>query len=162
MKKKSLLQSAFTIRSLCAAVLCCASVLLILFAFGYRSQNWLATGEDEEPARFLPTGGKHENEGQDLLRLEQYWHNLRSYPTGRFNPAWVRRAADQHRRLAVGIPQGVRRSAADLARSPLALNPNSFTALGPAPEKMTGCSGCFDYTTTEGRANALAVDPTTT
>jgi hypothetical protein len=27
---------------------------------------------------------------------------------------------------------------------------------------MTGCSGCFDYTTTEGRVNAMAVDPTTT
>ena len=27
---------------------------------------------------------------------------------------------------------------------------------------MTGCSGCFDYTTTEGRVNAIAVDPTTT
>jgi len=27
---------------------------------------------------------------------------------------------------------------------------------------MTGCSGCFNYTTTEGRVNAIAVDPTTT
>jgi len=27
---------------------------------------------------------------------------------------------------------------------------------------MTGCSGCFDYTTTEGRVNAIAIDPTTT
>jgi hypothetical protein len=27
---------------------------------------------------------------------------------------------------------------------------------------MTGCSGCFDYTTTEGRINDIVVDPTTT
>ena len=27
---------------------------------------------------------------------------------------------------------------------------------------MTGCGGCFDYTTTAGRVNAIAVDPTTT
>src|SRR4029077_1632900 len=39
---------------------------------------------------------------------------------------------------------------------------NSFTALGPTPLQMTGCSGCFDYTKTEGRVNTIAVDPTTT
>src|SRR5207248_11260141 len=38
----------------------------------------------------------------------------------------------------------------------------SFIALGPQPERMTGCSGCFNYTTTEGRVNTIAVDPTTT
>ena len=27
---------------------------------------------------------------------------------------------------------------------------------------MTGCTGCFDYGTTEGRVNAIVVDPTTT
>ena len=27
---------------------------------------------------------------------------------------------------------------------------------------MTGCSGCYDYGTTEGRVNTIAVDPTTT
>jgi hypothetical protein len=27
---------------------------------------------------------------------------------------------------------------------------------------MTGCSGCYDYTTTEGRVNSIALDPTTT
>src|SRR5206468_12594874 len=45
---------------------------------------------------------------------------------------------------------------------PVPLVPTAFTALGPQPERMTGCSGCFDYTTTEGRVNAIAVDPTTT
>ncbi len=46
--------------------------------------------------------------------------------------------------------------------SPLAFSTTSFIALGPQPERMTGCSGCFNYTTTEGRVNAIAVDPTTT
>ena len=27
---------------------------------------------------------------------------------------------------------------------------------------MTGCSGCYDYTTTAGRVNAIVIDPTTT
>ncbi len=30
------------------------------------------------------------------------------------------------------------------------------------PEHMTGCSGCYDYGTTEGRVNAIVTDPTTT
>ncbi|PYK64062.1 MAG: hypothetical protein DME50_15605, partial [Verrucomicrobia bacterium] len=46
--------------------------------------------------------------------------------------------------------------------SPLAFSTTSFIALGPQPERMTGCSGCFNYTTTEGRVNTIAVDPTTT
>src|SRR5947207_12797690 len=45
---------------------------------------------------------------------------------------------------------------------PNALSRTNFTALGPQPERMTGCSGWFDYTTTEGRVNAIAIDPTTT
>src|SRR5207253_5026640 len=66
----------------------------------------------------------------------------------------------QHARMASGIPAGAFRK---LSRpNPLALTTTSFTALGPQPERMTGCSGCFDYTTTEGRVNAIAVDPTTT
>ena len=46
--------------------------------------------------------------------------------------------------------------------NPHALSTTNFTALGPQPLRMTGCSGCFNYTTTEGRVNAIAVDPTTT
>jgi hypothetical protein len=42
------------------------------------------------------------------------------------------------------------------------LGTTSFTALGPQPERMTGCTGCYDYGTTEGRVNTIAVDPTTT
>src|SRR4029079_16640582 len=30
------------------------------------------------------------------------------------------------------------------------------------PERMTGCSGCYNYTTTQGRVNNIVVDPTTT
>ena len=60
----------------------------------------------------------------------------------------------------IGVPAGA--PAALNRLSPLALSTTSFIALGPQPERMTGCSGCFDYTTTEGRVNSMAVDPTTT
>ena len=38
----------------------------------------------------------------------------------------------------------------------------AWTPLGPQPERMTGCTGCYDYGRTEGRINDIAVDPTTT
>ena len=95
-----------------------------------------------------------------LAELEQYWHDRLTFPTGRFDPAWVQAAAAQHARMATGVPAGLHLKL-DLA-NPNALSTTNFTALGPQPERMTGCSGCFDYTTTEGRVNTIAVDPTTT
>src|SRR5439155_19216024 len=59
-----------------------------------------------------------------------------------------------------GVPAGV--PAVLNPSSPLALSGTGFIALGPQPERMTGCSGCYNYTTTEGRVNSIAVDPTTT
>ena len=95
-----------------------------------------------------------------LQNWNRSWHNRLTFPTGRFDPAWLRAAAAQHARMATGVPAG-QHLKLDLA-NPNALSTTNFTALGPQPERMTGCSGCFDYTTTEGRVNAIAVDPTTT
>src|SRR5436309_5018983 len=114
-----------------------------------------------EPARYMPVpGARLQEEAIGLAQLEQYWHDRLTYPTGRFDPAWVRAAATQHARMASGVPAGAY-SKLNLA-NPLLLTPAAFTALGPQPERMTGCFGCYNYTTTEGRINAIAVDPTTT
>src|SRR5882757_670660 len=111
--------------------------------------------------RYMPVPGSDtRDEASGLAELEQYWHNRLTFPTGRFDPAWVRAAAAQHARMATGVPAGLY-SRLNPA-SPFPLTPLAFTALGPQPERMTGCSGCFNYTTTEGRVNAIAVDPTTT
>lgn len=114
-----------------------------------------------EPERYMPVpGAKGQSEAAGLEQLEQYWHDRLTYPTGRFDPAWVRAAVAQHDRMTTGVPAGQHLK---LDRSnPKALSTTNFTALGPQPLRMTGCSGCFDYTTTEGRVNAIAVDPTTT
>ena len=101
-------------------------------------------------------------EADDLNRLEMEWHNRLTYPTGRFDPAWVRLAAAQDAQVQRAIPAGIPAINLNRSGSPLVLDPNSFTALGPKPLHMTGCSGCFDYTTTEGRVNDIVVDPTTT
>src|SRR4029453_2736040 len=114
-----------------------------------------------EPERYMPVpGGDSRDEAANLGQLEQYWRDRLTFPTGRFDPAWLRAAAAQHARMTTGVPTG-KHLKLKLA-NPNALSTTNFTALGPQPERMTGCSGCFDYTTTEGRINSIAVDPTTT
>ena len=114
-----------------------------------------------QPERYMPVpGGDLRDESASLGQLEQYWRDRVTFPTGRFDPAWLRAAAAQHARMATGVPAGQHLK---LSRAnPNTLSTTNFTALGPQPERMTGCSGCYDYTTTEGRVNAIAVDPTTT
>src|SRR5437667_880136 len=146
----------FNPRALLGLTVCFAGLALAIFAARESTVHRVS-----QPARYMPVPGNDlQGEAARLAELEQYWQNRLTYPTGRFDPAWVRAAAAQHARMASGIPAGAFRK---LSRpNPLALTTTSFTALGPQPERMTGCSGCFDYTTTEGRVNAIAVDPTTT
>jgi hypothetical protein len=60
-----------------------------------------------EPERYMPVpGGKSGDEARGLAELEQYWHNRLTFPTGRFDPAWVRAAAAQHARMTSGVPAG--------------------------------------------------------
>lgn len=111
----------------------------------------------ETRQRFMPVPG---GEANDLNRLEVEWHNRLTYPTGRFDPAWVRQAAEQDARISRGIPAGLQTNI-NQSNAALGLDPNGFTALGPQPLRMTGCSGCFDYGTTEGRVNDIVIDPVT-
>jgi hypothetical protein len=110
------------------------------------------------PLRSMPVPGGEPN---DLDRLEAEWNNRLTYPTGLFDPAWVRAAAATDARIARGIPFGVRTNLQSPSGA-TALDPVNFTALGPQPLRMTGCSGCYDYTLAEGRVNDIVVDPTTT
>src|SRR5438552_162653 len=154
----------FNLRALFAFTLCFAGVALALFAhFSPVTDHLGLSGATKAtpPLPYLPApGGRPEAETADLGRLERFWNDRLTYPTGRFDPAWLRAAAAQHARLPMGVPAGV--PAALNPLSPLAFNTTSFTALGPQPERMTGCSDCYNYTTTEGRVNSIAVDPTTT
>jgi hypothetical protein len=114
--------------------------------------------------------GEAETDGARLLQLEGFWHDRLTQPTGKFNPAWVRKAADDDKKVTRGTPKGKKKGHGGLPVGALAsrpvgalvLNDTAFTPLGPQPERMTGCSGCFNYTTTQGRVNNIAIDPTTT
>src|SRR5947209_8661459 len=146
----------FNLRALLGLTLCLFGVALAIFA-----AREAALRPAPEPERYMPVpGDSSRSEAAGLEQLEQYWHDRLTFPTGRFDPAWVRAAAAQHARMTSGVPAG-QHLKLDLA-NPNALSTTNFTALGPQPMRMTGCSGCFDYTKTEGRVNAIAVDPTTT
>jgi uncharacterized repeat protein (TIGR01451 family) len=114
--------------------------------------------ERKEKKGAQPEGDRYEA----LLEQEEYWAARLTYPTGNFDPAWVREAIRQDEAVERAVPTGRVSSRLLMSQSPLALSTSGFTALGPAPERMTGCSGCFDYGTTEGRVNSIAIDPTTT
>ena len=50
--------------------------------------------------------GEAETDGARLLELEGYWHDRLTHPTGKFNPAWVRKAADDDKKIPRGTPKG--------------------------------------------------------
>src|SRR5438034_3347255 len=155
--RRSLGEGGFlNLRILLGLTLCLFGVALAIFAGREASRRPAA-----EPDRYMPApGGSSRSEAAGLEQLEQYWHDRLTFPTGRFDPAWVRAAAAQHAQMTSGVPAG-QHLKLDFA-NPNALSTTNFTALGPQPMRMTGCFSCFDYTKTEGRVNAIAVDPTTT
>jgi len=134
----------------------------------YRPGEYTATalGSSGANAEIQFSTADEDSDGDRLLEQEGFWMQRLTYPTGKFDARWVRQAAEQDKRIARGIPVGIQR---DTIKNFDLLHPYKnlldaagFTALGPLPEKMTGCSGCYDYGTTAGRVNSIAVDPTTT
>ena len=99
-------------------------------------------------AAYMPVPGS--GEGEQFGAMDTYWNDRLTYPTGHYNPAWLRASKAQDTRIASRRPR--------IGGDP----PATWTGLGPQPERMTGCTGCYDYGFTEGRINAMAVDPTTT
>src|SRR5262245_36772554 len=110
--------------------------------------HWHQASASPSTPRYAPQPG---GEGEEFALMDAYWNDRLTYPTGHFNPAWLRRAARQDARIPRRVPDG--------ADGPQGAN---WIALGPQPERMDGCTGCFNYHKTEGRINAIVVDPTTT
>lgn len=94
---------------------------------------------------------------ENLEARELYWAVRIGYPTGRFDGRWLVEAEQQDRRVPRALPAGDRPQLSP--DSPLALDPNQFTSLGPRPLQMNGCLSCFQYGHASGRVNAIAIDP---
>ena len=104
-----------------------------------------------------------ESDAEGLDALEAEWAARLSYPTGKFDPQWVRAAAMQDAVVTRSIPSGQQAAQFSISKGrAVALSISAFTSLGPAPVKMTGCSDCYDFGTAGGRVNAIAIDPMTT
>ena len=156
-KCRSAQSGFFYLRLLLAVALSSVGVALAVTSFTPQEARKSA---DTVKQRYMPVpGGK----ADDLDLLESEWHNRLTYPTGRFDPSWLRLAAAKDKLVPRGVPIGIP-SVNPLQRgdAAVALDPTAFTALGPKPLRMTGCSGCFDYNFSTGRINDIVIDPTTT
>src|SRR4026209_1120084 len=119
-----------TLRPLIGFTLCFVGIALALFARLSPLTDRASLPSTTKPSRpepYMPVpGARPEGEAEDLGRLEQFWTDRLTYPTGRFDPAWLRAAAAQHSRLRIGVPAGA--PAALNPLSPLALSTTSFIA----------------------------------
>lgn len=124
------------------------------------SQDPLVIGEagPEEALLLVPEGrepyqaGNPYDETVALLNLGDYWATRYTYPTFHFDPSWVREAAAQDKFIPKGMPAG---EYSHNLETPLTLDPNSFTFVGPYPLLQSGRH-------VAGRINVIAVDPTNT
>ena len=98
MKTKRAGQSGFfNVRALVAFVLCLAGVVLAMFSFTPLEGNRRGGhGSAEGLQRYMPVPG---GDPDDLNRMEEEWNNRLTYPTGIFDPAWVRAAIGDLQRL---------------------------------------------------------------
>ncbi len=99
-------------------------------------------------AAYMPVPGT--GEGEKFGAMDTYWNDRLTYPTGHFNPAWLRAANTQDARIA---SRG-RASAAGSGRLD-----GARPAAGADDRLLRAAS---TTRTTEGRINAIVVDPTTT
>ena len=157
-----------------------------VIAAGVLAQHAFFPGHTTGLAKYMPEAG---DQGEDLDGATGYWTTRLTYPTGKFNPDWIRRAVAQDarvpraawtgkgHRVAPGVSSAdggdvgggtgssaltkAASTAADVA-GPTAAATAPFVSLGPKPLYMPSCSSCYNYGNTEGRINAIAIDPTTT
>ena len=55
----------------------------------------------------MPVPGGERGDADELNRLEEEWNNRLTYPTGVFDPAWLRLAARADSLITRAIPAGV-------------------------------------------------------
>jgi hypothetical protein len=104
MKTKSNSQFGFfTLRSLAGLDLMCDGLVLTVVAFQLPAER----SRRADIQRDLPTLGEDpQREAADLSLLEQYWSDRVTYPTGNFDPAWMRQAANQDALVLRGSQSG--------------------------------------------------------
>src|SRR4051812_12886962 len=104
-KQLSTLSRNIIWRGALALFLCSSGIILAISSFTglerRAHQNVPAREGEEERDRYSVAGTGELGEANEM---EADWHNRLTYPTGRFDPAWVRAAAAQDAQMARGLP----------------------------------------------------------
>lgn len=117
---------------------------------------------DSGRERYMPEPGEDEGEeSANLLAMGDYFYHRVSYPTGQFDSSWYLEAKAQDEQIQRGVPAGEVTYDRAASQSPLTLDPNRFTAIGPKPLQSNGCINCYSYGLVSGRTNVIAIDPVT-
>lgn len=111
--------------------------------------------------RYLAEPGLEDEDGF-LLYQGDYWASRYTYPTGQYDQRWLLQALQEDGQLLRGIPAGQIIYTLEGNPSPLTLDPNQFTSLGPQPLQSNGCLSCYNYGHVAGRTNVIVSDPVQT
>src|SRR5438045_9634990 len=97
MKKNPSTRSAFfNLRSLFGFTLGFLGIALAIFAhFSPLTDHVSRPGAANAPRYMAVPGARSGTEATELGRLEQFWTDRLTYPTGRFDPLWLRATAAQ-------------------------------------------------------------------
>ena len=140
-----------------------AVVLLITIAPAPDLSKATTADPDVENLLYMPEPGQDVNsESDDLLAMGDYFYHRVSYPTGEFDGSWYLEAERQDAQIERAVPAGEVTYDRAASNSPLSLDPNSFTSLGPKPLQSNGCQSCFSYGLVSGRVNVMRIDPVET
>ncbi len=140
-----------------------AVVLLITIAPAPDLSKATTADPDVENLLYMPEPGQDVNsESDDLLAMGDYFYHRVSYPTGEFDGSWYLEAERQDAQIERAVPAGEVTYDRAASNSPLSLDPNSFTSLGPKPLQSNGCQSCFSFGLVSGRVNVMRIDPVET
>ena len=65
-----------------------------------------AIGSSGESISTQFTPGHAPTDAERLISEEEFWYHRLTYPTGRYSPAWTRKAAEQDLAIKRGVPAG--------------------------------------------------------
>ena len=137
-----------------------AIVLLITIAPGADLSLSPVAEPDIENLLYMPEPGQDvASESDNLMAMGDYFYHRVSYPTGQFDGRWYLEAKNEDAQIERAVPAGEVTYDRAASQSPLALDPNSFTSLGPKPLQSIGCQSCYSYGLVSGRVNVMAIDP---
>jgi hypothetical protein len=105
-------------------------------------------------------GEKPGEESKNLDKRDRFWQARVTYPTGKFDVAWLLDAARHNESVKSGVPGGTVTYSRRNNPAPLALNPGRWTFLGPRPQESETCQApCFTFGRVAGRTNDIVIDP---